>query len=581
MPLTNHPISPANPRDKKTKTSSSAKNLKTSNKTEASKSELQEEKLELVEQFEEESKKTTSSTDKKDDNKENIDFRQEFFRLMAEKIKDKDFDVSQAMAVKEELNRIEREAKQRAGEQKESRIDASGVHAISSDEEEVKNQAKKVQTWAVDESAEDEVLDFTEEIPTEFATTESEAGMASDEREDVSSFVEENYFEDENETLDSTDKVVREGKPKSFALYRKIVYRFLFLTIVLLLLASYLYFVKLNIIVHTEKNKVDGSLNFYAYSSSEKINLERALKASISKIEIEEKGTFKSSGEKDTSGEIVGRVKIINNYSKNQPLVATTRLLSSDDKLFRLKNTVNVPAGGSIEVDIYTDSVSEEMAIGPDKFIIPGLWTGVQDKIYAESYQKFEYRKDSKKYVMEKDINTAVEDLKSKIIEQAEIKAKSAIGSGKQYVLSVDPDSFTFNSSKKIGEEADSFDLSLKSFVNVVSFETDEIVKLAKQKLAIESNQSISEVDVNSLNYELVNFDSSKNLAEIKVFFTARTLVGSDDFINKKHLSNLKKNQIEAYLNKIEEIKSYELIFTPNFLKRSPLLVDKISIEYR
>jgi hypothetical protein len=277
----------------------------------------------------------------------------------------------------------------------------------------------------------------------------------------------------------------------------------------------------------------------------------------------------------------VGKVKIINNYSKNQPLVATTRLLSSDDKLFRIKDTVNVPAGGSIEVDVYADSVSEEMAIAPDKFIIPGLWSGIQDKVYAESYQKFEYKKDSKKYIMESDIDNATENLIQKLITQANSKASSAIDSGRQYVIEMDKDAVVVSYNNKIGDEVDSFNLSVKNIVNIISFDTDDVVRLAKQKLSLENNQDAPEISADSLSYELINFNPAKNLAEVKADFSARTMAASTDFINKKHLSNLNQSQIEAYLDNINEIKSYDLIFYPKIIKRSPLLIDKINIEYR
>lgn len=527
MPLTNHPISPKN---KKVKNNSQIEKIaKFLNDSDVVDGEFQDDNLSVKKTSEhnDDLGKDKSSLQEKNiasDDKEKIDSRKEFFRLMAEKIKDKDFNINRAMAVKEEVNKIE------------------------------KNN------------------NFDEDIFFEEKVSEDKSAVEDD--------FENNFYD--NEENDNHEQSTRETeKPKSVVLYKKIVYRFLFLTLILLLVVSYLSFVRLDIKINTEKNNIDGSLNFYAYSNGEKINLDRAIKASITKVEIEEKGVFKSSGEKDTGGEIVGRVKIINNYSKNQPLVATTRLLSSDDKLFRIKETVNVPAGGSVEVDIYADSVSEDMAINPDKFIIPGLWIGVQDKIYAESYEKFSFVKDSKKYIMEKDVNSAVESLKNRIIEQAEIKAEAAIGAGRQYVLSIDTDSSIISTDKEIGVEADDFNVSVKSVVNVISFETDEIIELAKQKVSIETSQSISEIDANSLNYELLNFDPSKNLAEIKAFFAARALVGSDEFIDKKHLSNLKEGQIEAYLDKVEEIKSYELNFTPKFINRSPLLVDKINIEYR
>lgn len=472
------------------------------------------------------SENTASNNDSASNNNSAVDSRKEFFRLMAEKIKDKDFNINKAMAMKEEINKLEKKE------------------------------------------------------PVGYDDSEDED---SDDADDNSEFIEQEYeqeeFDEENNSQ-SVSKNIPE-KTKSINLYKKMVYRFLFLTVVLLLFVSYFSFVKLDITVHPERNDISGSLNFYAYSNGEQINLDRAIKSSINKIEIEEKGVFESSGEKNSGGEIVGRVKIINNYSKNQPLVATTRLLSSGDKLFRIKDTVNVPAGGSVEVDVYADTVAEDMAIDPDKFIIPGLWSGVQDKIYAESYQKFEFVKDSKKYIMEKDIKDATESLNKKILEQSRIKAQSAIGSGKQYVLSIDQNSAVVNQSKKIGEETPSFEISVKNIVNLISFETEDIVRLAKQKLSMETGQDVSEIDADSFVYELVNFNSAKNLAEIKVSFSARTLLGSKDFINKKHLSNLNRKQIEAYLDNIKEIKSYELKFTPGFVERSPLLLDKIKIEYR
>ncbi|PKM91474.1 hypothetical protein CVU82_02660 [Candidatus Falkowbacteria bacterium HGW-Falkowbacteria-1] len=451
---------------------------------------------------------------------ESLDSRKEFFRLMAEKIKDKDFNINKAMAVKEEINRRE-----------------------------------------------------------EVSASEEDKNLYNEDKDEKSEYVDDEELASNNEI--ETKVAHDDVKGRSVNFYKKIVYRFLFLTVILLVVVSYFSFVKLTLVIYPEKNDVSSSLNFYAYVDGDQINLDRAIKSSVSKIEIEESGVFQSSGEKNSGGEVVGKVKIINNYSKNQPLVATTRLLSSGDKLFRIKDTVNVPAGGSIEVDVYADSVSEEMAIDPDKFIIPGLWSGIQDKIYAESYQKFEYRKDSKKYIMESDIDNAIENLNQKLIAQASAKASSAIDSGRQYVVEMDEDAVVVSYDNEIGDEVDSFKLSIKNIVNIISFDTDDVVRLAKQKLSLENNQDAPEISADSLSYELVNFNPAKNLAEIKANFSARTMAASTDFINKKHLSNLNQSQIEAYLDNINEIKSYDLIFYPKIIKRSPLLIDKINIEYK
>lgn len=365
--------------------------------------------------------------------------------------------------------------------------------------------------------------------------------------------------------------------------YKKMILRFSFLVLILLIAVLYFSFSKLNIIVNSEKKIIEDTLSFYAYSDDNPVNLDKAIKASISKIELEVSDNFLSSGENSSGGEIVGKVKIINQYSKNQPLVATTRLLSSDGKLFRIKSTVNVPAGGSVEVDIYTDNSSEEMAIEPSKFTIPGLWTGLQDKIYAESYEKFVLKTDAKKYISQNDIDNAIKVLNEKMLKQAEEKTKNISKGSQKSFFSVDQGSVKLEVSDEVGSEVDSFNVKIKNIINIITFNQDDVVKIAKQKLIVSNfNQDSFEVNPESFNYNLLSFNSARSLAEIQVNFSAKVAGGSgDNVINKKHLVNLSEKQIRAYLDNISELKSYELVFKPGFLKRAPMLVNRIAIEFK
>ncbi len=365
--------------------------------------------------------------------------------------------------------------------------------------------------------------------------------------------------------------------------YRKMILRFSFLTIILLLAVAYFSLTKLNVITYTDKEVINDNLNFYAYSNDGQVNLERAVKASINRVELDVSETFNSSEEKSLGGEIVGKVKIINEYSKNQPLVATTRLLSSDDKLFRLKNTVNVPAGGSVEVEIYADEPSQELAIAPSKFSIPGLWAGLQDKIYAESYESFELKKEVKKSISQKDIDDATNLLKEKLMVKAQEQVGDKNNLSQKNIFSVDSDGAQIEFSNKAGEEVDTFDGSIKAVVNIITISPDDVIKIVKQKLAIlDFDQNLSEVDTDSLEYSLISFNSSKSLAEVKVDFSAKTTSGGEDgLINKKHLVNLNEKQIRAYLDGLDNVKSYELGFWPNFVKRAPMLTNRINVIYK
>ncbi len=84
-----------------------------------------------------------------------------------------------------------------------------------------------------------------------------------------------------------------------------------------------------------------------------------------------------------------GTVRIVNHYAKSQTLVKTTRLLTSDGKLYRIDKQVVIPSGGEASVGVYADQVGAAFAIGPTKFTIPGLWIDLQKLIYAVSDQPF------------------------------------------------------------------------------------------------------------------------------------------------------------------------------------------------
>lgn len=84
-------------------------------------------------------------------------------------------------------------------------------------------------------------------------------------------------------------------------------------------------------------------------------------------------------------GVATGTVTLVNETGAAQPLVATTRLLSEGGVLFRLRDRVTVPAGGTVEAAVYADQPGPSGDIGPSRFTIPGLSPALQASIYARS----------------------------------------------------------------------------------------------------------------------------------------------------------------------------------------------------
>lgn len=93
--------------------------------------------------------------------------------------------------------------------------------------------------------------------------------------------------------------------------------------------------------------------------------------------------TYKASGQENVETSATGTLTVYNEYSSDaQTLVAGTRFLSADGKLFRTTETVVVPGakieggkiiGSSISVAIQADAVGESFNIGPTTFSIPGF----------------------------------------------------------------------------------------------------------------------------------------------------------------------------------------------------------------
>lgn len=91
----------------------------------------------------------------------------------------------------------------------------------------------------------------------------------------------------------------------------------------------------------------------------------------------------------DPNARASGEVTFSNDSATPQQLVATTRLLTADGKLFRLVKAVSVPANGTAAAAVQADEPGAAFAVGPTSFTIPGLNTTRQLQITAASSEAF------------------------------------------------------------------------------------------------------------------------------------------------------------------------------------------------
>ncbi len=376
---------------------------------------------------------------------------------------------------------------------------------------------------------------------------------------------------------------------KSVNLYRRLVWRFVVLTIVLLVVVFYFSFSKLDITISPKGEVINDNLLLKVQSAgaasstpSSDTDFREPVAGSVEEKVVSDVQSFPATGEEYVGEEIAGKVTIINNSPKSQALVATTRILSPDNKLFRIKTAVDVPAGGEVPVEIYADKPSEDLAISATTFTIPGLWLGLQDKIYAKSTEDFVYHQKINKFIKASDIDQATQEMSSALVDKA--KSDQSATNTSEEVLYETSDAATIQTDAKAGDSKSEFTVSASQTVEVITFSKDQAEKLAAAKLAllVPDDKELVGYDPKAISYSFDSYDAQNKIATIKASFNGTmVLKGNTDIINKKQLVNLNRQQLENYLKTFPEIKSYELKFFPSFITRSPRLPERISINIK
>ena len=377
----------------------------------------------------------------------------------------------------------------------------------------------------------------------------------------------------------------KQKKTSSFGIYRKIAISFLVLTIALVVLVFYFSFAKVSIVLIPNQERISDSIKFDIYDQSqEKLASTKDIIGSIKQIEVSLAKEFQATGREVLGEEVVGTVKIINTYNKNQPLVATTRLLSSDGRLFRIKNTVNIPAGGEVEVEVYADEPSPEMAVASDRFTIPGLWAGLQDKIYGQSETKMVYSEKAKITIQQKDIDSAVKDLKASLLAKTKNDIGDAYKNYGQALYEIDNNSIIQELDGKVGEEKPSFNLKMTTKVIVVAFGNEDVIEKANQKLvlALPDDKEIIDLTADDIVYDLLSYDTKNLTANIKADIMAKMILKDEaGVVSRANLVGLTEAQLNEYLSSLPEIAGFEIKFFPSFVQKVPSLVDRIKVEIK
>jgi len=407
------------------------------------------------------------------------------------------------------------------------------------------------------------------------------------------------------------------------SVYRRIAYTFIALTIVIVLAVLWLTSVKAEVLVRVKRDRVrlDGVVEVAKDPKTGQIP-GRVVQGVFEKVQ--EFPVLGAAGEPidptkqpdaietpipepaPVVNENVlakGKVKIINTYSRSQTLVRTTRLLTPDNKLYRIDAQVVVPPGGEVMVSAYADKTGSEFVLtSPQKFTIPGLFIDLQKFIYAESSEPFEAVPQSAgatpkpitskpvpvvaqkpgKAVVQADLDRAEKNLTDNVLNQAMKSLAGEIGDTSKmevvYVVKVIDRKFMVQP----GDVAENFLASVKLDVTAVYYGKEDMQTLVRSRLRerVPAGREFLPFDSGAITYSLESSDVKQEVASIRVSADASyRLSPTSPLLQKTVIAGKSKGEAESLLKAVDGVDAVEVKIEPNWIDTIPSLKDRIELK--
>lgn len=375
--------------------------------------------------------------------------------------------------------------------------------------------------------------------------------------------------------------------------YVKIVVAFSVVTLLLLGLIGYFAFARttLYIIRAVVGQEIQARIDFVSIDTDIPVDTEgTTLAGSFITTTISDTLTTREiavSGQVDDIAR--GTVTIYNRWNQDQPLQATTRLLTPDGILFRIAERVDVPAGGKIEnVAVYADVQGASGNIKPTRFTLPGLWEGLRDDIYAESFAPMTGGTKDARIVTAGDIASLNDELRRHMEEQAvDNLADEAKNLGVPFSSSsaaiVERVVLEETVSADVGESVDELTSTMRIRYVALSYEQEALLTLAKHAFTTSLDDDLEPLPLDdealSLTAEKLTTNDGTAVLRLSVSGEARMRDTSPIF-DRENFTGKSARDIELYFDAYPEVGHVSVHFSPFWLKRTPSIKDHIILDF-
>lgn len=370
----------------------------------------------------------------------------------------------------------------------------------------------------------------------------------------------------------------KEPKAAISKVNRQITVGFVLTTISLIVIIAYFSLSRAIIYITPEKFSVEASAELQILPEiTSTLTSSNILPGIVTSTILSAQNQFSPSEKTTIQEKATGIVTIINNYSRNQTLVATTRLLSPKNMLYRTTETVIVPAGGSVQVPIIADGSGDEYETEPTNFTIPGLWEGLQDKIYAVADGKITKKTTSMRIITPQDLENA----KDELLITLDKKAKQEVINRDDYLSITNITLISTSTSNPVGADVNSYEMKITAKVDIVAFSKNDLEKLAVNNLknSLPDKQTYLNHDPESLTYNLLDYSLNPPSANIKINIKGTAIADILDQFSKKDILGFSEQDVLEYFKNKFNITNIQVHFSPSWVKSIPPLEDHVEIK--
>ncbi len=361
-------------------------------------------------------------------------------------------------------------------------------------------------------------------------------------------------------------------------LYRKIAVAFVALALIVGVLVMYVAYARATVTVHPRRAAVTTERVLTVTAEPDGAD---EVRGEVAEVTVAGEKTGEPSEATVADGIATGFATLINESDADQTLVATTRLLTPEGVLFRIKARVNVPANGRIKTEVYADQPGAEGDIGPSRFTIPGLNAALQQVIYAESDEAMKGGRVSTGVISQADVDRTEAALREELVAQAkeELAAKiEGAWSGEAFEVE---DASRFQSAAA-GETADGVTIRLTLRVRTAAFDADKAVEIAGEDLrrGLTSDRELVGVSAGTAEYEVEDIDAAAGEAALRVAVRGESRVSLESpLFDATKLRGLDLDAVGEYFAGIEGVEKVDVKFRPFWIKRMPDLADHIEFK--